>query len=31
MTSDPLDKVGFVFFEDPDGNSWGGHQISSRG
>jgi catechol 2,3-dioxygenase-like lactoylglutathione lyase family enzyme len=27
---DPLDNVGFVFFEDPDGNSWGVQQISSR-
>jgi len=30
-TADPLDNVGFVFFEDPDGNSWGVQQISSRG
>ncbi|GFJ76020.1 hypothetical protein Phou_002000 [Phytohabitans houttuyneae] len=22
-TPDPLDNVGFVFFSDPDGNSWG--------
>ncbi|GAB0108213.1 VOC family protein [Nocardia sp. JMUB6875] len=29
-TTDPLDNVGFVFFEDPDGNSWGVQQISSR-
>lgn len=28
---DPLDNVGFVFFDDPDGNSWGVQQISSRG
>ncbi|MFD3595512.1 VOC family protein [Nocardia sp. NPDC058640] len=28
---DPLDNVGFVFFNDPDGNSWGVQQISSRG
>ncbi|MFF5082640.1 VOC family protein [Actinoplanes sp. NPDC000266] len=27
---DPLDNVGFVFFNDPDGNSWGVQQISSR-
>jgi catechol 2,3-dioxygenase-like lactoylglutathione lyase family enzyme len=27
----PLDNVGFVFFDDPDGNSWGVQQISSRG
>jgi catechol 2,3-dioxygenase-like lactoylglutathione lyase family enzyme len=27
---DPLDNVGFVFFSDPDGNSWGVQQISSR-
>src|SRR5262245_47909891 len=24
---DPLDNVGFVFFDDPDGNSWGVQQI----
>ncbi len=28
---DPLDNVGFVFFSDPDGNSWAVQQISSRG
>ena len=28
--SDPLDNVGFVFFSDPDGNSWAVQQISSR-
>jgi hypothetical protein len=28
---DPLDNVGFFFFEDPDGNGWGVQQISSRG
>lgn len=28
--SDPLDNVGFVFFNDPDGNSWAIQQISSR-
>ncbi|MDG4792362.1 VOC family protein [Micromonospora sp. WMMD1082] len=27
---DPLDNVGFVFFEDPDGNAWAVQQISSR-
>jgi catechol 2,3-dioxygenase-like lactoylglutathione lyase family enzyme len=27
---DPLDNVGFVFFEDPDGNAWGVQQISAR-
>jgi catechol 2,3-dioxygenase-like lactoylglutathione lyase family enzyme len=27
----PLDNVGFVFFDDPDGNAWGVQQISSRG
>lgn len=27
----PLDNVGFVFFADPDGNSWGVQQISTRG
>ena len=26
----PLDNVGFVFFADPDGNTWGVQQISSR-
>jgi len=30
-TPDPLDNVGFMFFADPDGNSWGVQQISSRG
>ena len=30
-TGDPLDNVGFVFFNDPDGNSWGVQQISARG
>ncbi|MFD3743968.1 VOC family protein [Nocardia sp. NPDC058633] len=29
-TPHPLDNVGFVFFSDPDGNSWGVQQISSR-
>ncbi|GAA2865616.1 glyoxalase [Actinoplanes cyaneus] len=29
-TPDPLDNVGFVFFGDPDGNSWAVQQISSR-
>ncbi|WP_326643655.1 VOC family protein [Streptosporangium sp. NBC_01755] len=28
---DPLDNVGFVFFNDPDGNSWAVQQISARG
>ena len=27
----PLDNVGFVFFSDPDGNSWAVQQISARG
>lgn len=27
---DPLDNVGFVFFNDPDGNGWGVQQISAR-
>jgi catechol 2,3-dioxygenase-like lactoylglutathione lyase family enzyme len=26
----PLDNVGFIFFADPDGNSWAVQQISSR-
>jgi catechol 2,3-dioxygenase-like lactoylglutathione lyase family enzyme len=30
-TPDPLDNVGFVFFEDPDGNGWAVQQISARG
>ncbi|WP_067702452.1 VOC family protein [Nocardia jejuensis] len=29
-TPHPLDNVGFFFFQDPDGNSWGVQQISSR-
>jgi catechol 2,3-dioxygenase-like lactoylglutathione lyase family enzyme len=28
---DPLDNVGFVFFSDPDGNTWGVQQMSVRG
>jgi catechol 2,3-dioxygenase-like lactoylglutathione lyase family enzyme len=28
---DPLDNVGFVFFNDPDGNGWAVQQISARG
>jgi catechol 2,3-dioxygenase-like lactoylglutathione lyase family enzyme len=28
---DDLDNVGFVYFNDPDGNGWGVQQISSRG
>jgi catechol 2,3-dioxygenase-like lactoylglutathione lyase family enzyme len=27
---DPLDNVGFVHFQDPDGNGWAVQQISSR-
>lgn len=27
---DPLDNVGFFFFNDPDGNSWAVQQISTR-
>ncbi len=30
-TPSPLDNVGFVFFDDPDGNSWAVQQISARG
>jgi catechol 2,3-dioxygenase-like lactoylglutathione lyase family enzyme len=26
----PLDNVGFIFFNDPDGNSWAVQQISKR-
>jgi catechol 2,3-dioxygenase-like lactoylglutathione lyase family enzyme len=29
--SNPLDNVGFIFFSDPDGNSWAVQQISKRG
>ena len=29
-TPHPLDNVGFIFFDDPDGNSWAVQQISSR-
>lgn len=28
--AEPLDNVGFVFFEDPDGNEWAVQQISTR-
>ena len=28
---DPLDNVGFIFFDDPDGNGWAVQQISTRG
>jgi catechol 2,3-dioxygenase-like lactoylglutathione lyase family enzyme len=28
---DALDNVGFVFFDDPDGNGWAVQQISARG
>jgi hypothetical protein len=30
VVADPLDNVGFGFFEDPDGNSWAIQQISTR-
>ncbi|MEX2549021.1 MAG: VOC family protein [Nitriliruptoraceae bacterium] len=29
-SDDALDNVGFVYFDDPDGNSWAVQQISSR-
>lgn len=29
-SDNPLDNVGFVFFNDPDGNGWAVQQISSR-
>ena len=29
-TPHPLDNVGFLFFDDPDGNGWAVQQISSR-
>ena len=29
-TGNALDKVGFVFFSDPDGNGWAVQQISAR-
>ncbi len=28
---DPLDNVGFFFFQDPDGNAWAVQQVSRRG
>lgn len=28
---DELNNVGFVFFDDPDGNGWGVQQITARG
>jgi hypothetical protein len=28
--SDDLNNVGFVFFDDPDGNSWAVQQITNR-
>jgi len=28
---DALDNVGFIFFNDPDGNGWAVQQISARG
>jgi catechol 2,3-dioxygenase-like lactoylglutathione lyase family enzyme len=28
---DPLDNVGFVFFDDPDGNGWAVQQMAGRG
>ena len=28
---DALDNVGFVYFDDPDGNRWAVQQISARG
>lgn len=31
VAGDELDNVGFVFFDDPDGNSWAVQQISARG
>jgi hypothetical protein len=31
MVGAPLDNVGFVFFQDPDGNGWAVQQISARG
>jgi len=30
-TPHPLDNVGFIFLEDPDGNGWAIQQISARG
>lgn len=29
-TPDPLDNVGFCYFNDPDGNAWAVQQISAR-
>lgn len=31
LPKEALDNVGFVFFNDPDGNGWGVQQISGRG
>ena len=30
FSGDDLDNIGFIFFDDPDGNSWAVQQISSR-
>ena len=30
LQDDPLDNVGFFFFNDPDGNGWAVQQISTR-
>ena len=31
LTGSELDNVGFLFFNDPDGNGWAVQQISARG
>ena len=31
LIGDALDNVGFIFFNDPDGNGWAVQQISARG
>ncbi len=30
FVGEALDNIGFIFFDDPDGNSWAVQQISSR-
>jgi catechol 2,3-dioxygenase-like lactoylglutathione lyase family enzyme len=31
FAGEALDNIGFIFFDDPDGNSWAVQQISTRG
>lgn len=30
FAGEPLDHIGFIYFDDPDGNSWAVQQISTR-